>query len=135
MIRIGFGIFIVLHGLVHLLYMGHSARAFELQPGLAWPDGSVVFSRLLGNGTTRTLASVLLVVAAVAFVAGGAGIVARQSWWRVAVAGAAVFSAVIYLLLWDGGLQKLADKGGVGLLINVAILAVVLWVRWPALEF
>jgi hypothetical protein len=135
MIRIGFGIFVALHGLVHLLYLGHSARAFELQPGLAWPDGSLAFSRLLGNGGTRSLASVLLAVAAVAFLAGGAGLLAKQAWWRVAVAGAAVFSAVIYLLLWDGGLQKLADKGGVGLVINVAILAVVLLVRGHALAF
>jgi hypothetical protein len=135
MIRIGFGIFMVLHGLVHLLYMGHSARVFELQPGLSWPDGSLAFSRLLGDGTTRTLAGVLLAIAAIAFLASGAGVLAKQAWWRVAVVGAAAFSAVIYLLLWDGGLQKLADKGGVGLLINVAILVAVLALRWPALAF
>jgi hypothetical protein len=32
MSRIIFGVFIVLHGLVHLLYFGQSARYFELQP-------------------------------------------------------------------------------------------------------
>jgi hypothetical protein len=27
-----FGVFIVLHGLIHLLYFGQSRRLFELQP-------------------------------------------------------------------------------------------------------
>ena len=41
-VRIVLGIFMVLHGLVHLLYFGHGLRFFEL-PDLAWPDGSWVF--------------------------------------------------------------------------------------------
>ncbi len=49
MVRILFGIFIVLHGLVHLLYFGQSARYFELQPGMVWPNGSWVVSKLLGK--------------------------------------------------------------------------------------
>ena len=135
MLRILFGLFMVLHGLVHLLYVGQSARVFELRPGMTWPDGSLVFSRLLGDGTARTLAGVLLSLAAALFVAGGVGVFARQAWWRGAVAGAACLSAAIYLLFWDGGLQNLADKGGVGLLINAAILAAVLLFRWPPLGF
>ena len=35
--RFVFGVFIVLHGLVHLLYFGQSARYFELKPGMVWP--------------------------------------------------------------------------------------------------
>jgi hypothetical protein len=34
MLRFIIGVFIVLHGLVHLLYFGHSRRLFELQPGM-----------------------------------------------------------------------------------------------------
>jgi hypothetical protein len=40
--------------------------------------------------------------------------------------GSAVFSAVIYLLFWDGELNRLDNKGGIGILIDLAILAVVL---------
>jgi hypothetical protein len=79
MVRILFGVFVLLHGLVHLLYLGQSARYFELQPGLAWPDGS----------------------------------------WA------------IYLLAWDGRVQRLPDKGAIGIAINAAIVAAVLAVRWP----
>lgn len=135
MISILFGIFFVLHGLVHLLYFGQSARYFELQPGMVWPDGSWMFSRSLGDGTTRNLASVLLVLAAVVFVAGGIGIFARQAWWRSVILAAALFSSLIYLLLWDGGWSHLDNKGGVGILINLAILAALLIFRWPAFDF
>ncbi len=37
MLRFIAGAFIVLHGLVHLLYAGQSRRLFELRPGMVWP--------------------------------------------------------------------------------------------------
>lgn len=132
MIRTLFGIFIILHGLVHLLYFGQSARYFELQPGLVWPDGAWVFSKLIGNESTRMLANVLLILAALLFIVAGIGMLTKQSWWQPIVLGAATFSTIIYILLWDGSLQKMADKGWVGILINLAILAAVLIFRWPA---
>ena len=128
------GIFIVLHGLVHLLYFGQSARYFELQPGMIWPDGSWAFSRLLGDEAGRNLASILLILVAIGFVAGGIGIFVRQAWWRPVVIGSAAFSALIFILFWDGIAQSLDDKGGVGLMINVAILVAVLILRWPDFE-
>jgi uncharacterized membrane protein YphA (DoxX/SURF4 family) len=128
-----FAIFIVLHGLVHLLYLGQSWRLFELQPGMVWPDGSWAFSKLLGDDVTRSLASIACVLAAIGFVAGGIGILVGQAWWRPAVVGSAAFSAIIFILFWDGGLQQLDNKGGIGLLINVAILVAVLVFQWPAL--
>ena len=134
MIRVLFAIFLVLHGLVHLLYFGHSARYFELQPGLAWPDGAWAFSKVLGNESTRSLSGILLVLTALVFAASGVGLLARQVWWRPLAAGAATFSGLIYILLWDGSFQKMADKGLVGLLINLAILVLVLVLKWPGLE-
>jgi uncharacterized membrane protein YphA (DoxX/SURF4 family) len=131
MIRIIFGVFIVLHGLVHLLYLGQSARYFELQPGMIWPDGSWAFSRLLEDGAARNLASISLILAAVGFVAGGIGILAGEDWWRPVAVGSAAFSASIFILFWDGIVQALDNKGGIGILINIAILVVVLLLRWP----
>lgn len=129
------GVFLVLHGLVHLLYLGQSWRIFELNPGLAWPDSSWALSGLVGDEATRLLASISCGLAAVGFVAGGAGVLLRQPWWRPVVVGSAAFSAAIFILLWDGGMQRLDAKGGVGLLIGVAMLVAVLAVRWPELEF
>ena len=135
LLRFAIGIFIVLHGLVHLLYFGQSWRFFELQAGMVWPDGSWAFSRLLGDETTRLLASIFLVLAAIDFVAGGAGILLGQAWWRPVVVSAAAFSTVIFILFWDGTFQNLDDKGAIGILINIAILTAVLIFQWPNFEF
>jgi len=135
MLRIIFGIFIVLHGLVHLLYFGHSRRFFELQPGMTWPDGSWAFSRLLGDGTTRSLTSILCVLVAAILVMGGIGLFAKWGMWRSIVIGGAVISTVVYLLLWNGKMQALDNQGFIGILINLAILAALLIFRWPRLEF
>jgi hypothetical protein len=125
----------VFHGLVHLLYFGQSRRLFELKPNMVWPEGSWVFSKFLGNGMIRWLASVCCVLAAISFVAGGIGMLVGQAWWRPWIVGSAVFSAVIFLLFWDGKRQKLSDHGGVGLLIDVAILVALLVIRWPSVGF
>lgn len=135
MLIILFGIFLVLHGLVHLLYVGHSVRFFELQPGMNWPDSSWVFSRLLGNASSRNLASILLVLAAVAFIVSGIGVFTRHSWLRPLVMTAAIISSAIFILFWDGGWQHLDNKGVIAILINVAILASILIFRFPETEF
>jgi hypothetical protein len=133
MLRYIVALFLTLHGFVHLLYAGQSQRVFELQPGMVWPDGSWAFSWIAGVEGARRLATILLVLATVGFVAGGAGILARQAWWRPVAAGVAVFSAVVFVLLWDGSRQGLANKGGVGVLINAAIVVAVLVLEWPDL--
>ncbi len=126
-----FGLFVVLHGLVHLLYFGQSARRFELRPGMVWPDGSWVFSRLLEDKTTRNLASIACVVAAIGFVAGGAGVLISQAWWRPVIVATAAFSSIAFLLFWDGKLRRLNDQGAIAILINLAILVAVLVLAWP----
>lgn len=119
-----FGIFCVLHGLVHLLYFGQSARYFELQTGMIWPDGAWLVSKFVGNESVRMLANILLIVAAIGFVAGGAGLLFNQTGSLLIIRGMSIFSTALYLLLWDGSFRNLADKGGVGILINLAILFV-----------
>ena len=131
MTRIIVGVFLILHGLVHLLYFGQSARYFELQPGLIWPAGSWAFSRPLGDNATRMLASILCALAALGFVIGAVGLLASQSWWRAAAVISAVLSAVLYILFWNGRLQHLDHQGGIGVLLDVAILVAVLVFRWP----
>jgi hypothetical protein len=134
-IKVIAGVFLILHSLVHLLYFGQSARLFELQAGMIWPDGSWAFSKLLGDNGTRTLANTFCILAAAGFVIGGVGIFLGQSWWRTAVVASAVFSGVFYILFWNGRLQDLDSQGGVGLLIDIAILVVVLLFRWPQFNF
>lgn len=120
------GVFLILHGLVHLLYFGQSARFFELQPGMVWPDGAWAFSRILGDRRTRHLASASLILAALGFAAGGIGVILDQSWWQPVTVTAALFSSLIYLLFWDGTRHRLDNQGWIGVLINVAILIAVI---------
>lgn len=135
MVRILFGIFIVLHGLVHLLYFGQSARYFELQPGMVWPNGSWVVSKLLGEEANRILASILLVLAAIGLIASGIGILVGQPWWRTVLVGSILFSSIIFILLWDGVAHRLDNQGAIAILINAAILAALLIFHWPDFEF
>lgn len=135
-----FGIFIILHGLVHLLYFGQSQKLFELQPGMVWPQGSWIFSRLYEDqppewvsGVIFTLSAVSFIIAAILFIAGGAGLIFGQPWWRPTVMSAAIFSSIIIILFWDGQRSTWRDQGGIGLLINLAILAVVIILFRPNL--
>ena len=133
MVRIVVGIFVVLHGLVHLLYAGQGRRLFELSPGLAWPDGAWTMSRFAGAGAVRGLATAGCVAVALIFAAGGIGVLAGRPWSRLVVAGAAALSAALYLIFWNGTLQRLPDQGAVGILINLALIVALLVVRRPSL--
>jgi hypothetical protein len=133
MITIAVGIFFILHGLVHLLYFGQSAQLFELQPGMAWPGGSFALTKFLSGPTIRSIAGVLLIIAALGFIAAGIGLFAKQAWWRPVVVSTAAFSSILFLLLWDGTAQHLDNQGWVGILINLAILVAVLIFHWPKL--
>jgi hypothetical protein len=135
MIKLVVGVFIVLHGLVHLLYFGQSRRFFALQPDMVWPDGSWAFSHLVGQEAGRWLAGTACVLAAAGFLVGGLAILLGQAWWRPVVVAAALFSAVLFVLFWDGGWHKLADQGLVALLINAAIVVTVLVLHWPDFGF
>ena len=73
----------------------------------------------------------VLVLVAIAFVAGGLGLLLRYHWWQPVTVGAVVFSTLVFILLWNGGLKGLDDQGGIGVLINLAILVIALIVKWP----
>ena len=126
------GVFLILHGLVHLLYFAQSRRLVELRPSLVWPTGAWALSRLLGDEPTRRLASIALVMTAAGFVAGALGLFIQQAGWRPAVLGSAALSTLTYLLCWDGTFQRLADQGGIGILINTAIAVAVLTLNQAA---
>jgi hypothetical protein len=134
MARIILGIFILLHGLVHLLYFGQSRRLFELQPGMQWPDGSWIFTKLNAVAVARDVASLGLVLVALGLVAGGIGVLAQQAWSRWVVVAALALSSLLYLVMWDGTGQHLDQQGGIAIVIAAAIAVDLLVVRWPAIE-
>ena len=126
------GIFLILHGLVHLLYAGQSWRMFELRPQMTWPDGSWLISKIFSQEIVRMLAGVSLVISTLGFLACGVGLFLRQAWWQPSTLAAAVFSMLVFVIFWDGKSKELADQGGVGVLIDLAILAAILIFHWPS---
>jgi hypothetical protein len=131
MLAIIFGIFLILHGMVHLLYAGQSWGLFELRPEMIWPQESWLLSKLIWEVGARYVAASLLMIAALGFAAGGLGIFLQVDWWRTVTAGAATVSSLLFLICWNGKFQALDDQGGIGLLINFAILVIILIFNWP----
>ena len=135
MFRFLIGLFVILHGLVHLWYFTLSQGLVEFKPEMGWTGKSWIFSNLLGESTTRLVASALFVLAAIAFVISGIAIFFRAAWWWSMLLGSAIFSSAILLLLWDGNMQLVVQKGLIGLLISLVILLVLLLLKRPAFAF
>jgi hypothetical protein len=128
------GVFLWLHGFVHLLYFGHSQKLFELQPGLMWPVNSWLFSRLLDGEKTRLIASAFMLISAMVFMFAGTGLFLKQTWWRAIFIFAIAFSSLAYLILWNGKLEQLPDQGLVGIIINLSLLFFILILKWPNIQ-
>jgi len=129
MVQILIGIFLILHGLVHLLYTGQSWGLFKLRPGMIWPDGTWLLSRFLKTEMIRTLAAIGLVFASIGLITSAVGIFLEVGWWQYAAIASAGFSSLLFFVMWNGKFQGLDDQGGVGVLINLAILAIA-WILY-----
>jgi hypothetical protein len=129
------GLFIILHGLVHLWYFTLSRGLVEFKPDMGWTGKSWLLTGVLGDSTTRTLAAALYLVATIALVVSGLAIFLRAAWWQPLLMGSAAISVATILLFWDGEMQFMVQKGLLGLLIGAAILVVLLTNEWsfPAL--
>jgi hypothetical protein len=129
-----FGVFIILHGLVHLLYFGHANQYFALKPGMTWPAGSWALSSMLNEGAVRFMVSLLLVVAGFGFIGGGIGVLFNLAWRRSLISAIAILSALGFIIFWNGKMQNLDGQGIVGVLIDIWLLVMVLLVKWPQLS-
>jgi len=125
MIRIVFGVILMLHGLVHLWFVTLAVRWVAFQPDMGWTGRSWFLTPTLGEGPARIVAAVFLSIAAATFVFGGIAVLGQVPWWRPALVLAAILSTVVLLLVWDGGTEMLIQKGLIGVVINVLVLIVV----------
>lgn len=124
------GIFILLHGLVHIWYVTLSQRWVEFQVDMGWAGKSWLLTNLLGDQVTRFLATLLYSLSAIVFVAAGVGLLANQEWSRPGLVIASIISSLTILVFWDGSLNMPVEKGLLGLLISVGILIAVFVFRW-----
>lgn len=116
MLRLVAGVFLALHGLVHL--MGFV---------VAWKLGTIEglpYTTTLLNGswdvgpTGLQVLGLVWLVAALGFVAVGFGIIVRQAWWSSAIFVVAFLSLVITALQWP--------EAQFGLYIDLAVIAALL---------
>ena len=127
--RIIAGIFILLHGLIHLLYFGQSLRFFELQPGMIWPDASWLFSKLLHVENLRLFAGILCILASICFVISGIGFILSTKWSVYVISAAALVSMTIFIIFWNGQWHELDNQGLYSILIDISILLAITYLH------
>jgi len=120
------GIFLILHGLVHFWYVVLSFQWVAFQPDMGWSGHSWLFSSVIKDSTLRPLTGILFVIAALLFVISGISIFFQPQWLNTLLLISAIFSSLLLVLLWDGNLQMIVQKGLIGLIINLVVIAVVL---------
>lgn len=126
MIKFAFAVFLALHGLVHFWYVVLSQGWVEVEEQMGWNGHSWLLSSILPGEMILSLASLLYVVVAAGFVAGGIGYVLDQDWTVAVLVGTAILSTLVLVAMWDGKADLLVEKGIVGVLLNVAIIAYLL---------
>jgi len=118
------GLFIIAHGLVHLWYVVLSLNWVEFQPDMGWTGRSWLLSGVLQEPTVRTTSAVLFIISAIAFVISGVGIFVNADWLDTVILISAIFSSIVLIIFWDGSLEMIVQKGLIGVLINLVIIAV-----------
>ena len=120
------GIFLILHGLVHFWYVVLSFEWVGFQPDMGWTGYSWVFSPLLKDSILRPFAGILFAIAGLLFITSGISVFFNPQWLKTILLISSVFSSLILVLFWDGSAQMIVQKGLIGLMINLVVIAVVL---------
>jgi hypothetical protein len=128
--RILLGIFILLHGLVHLWFVTLSRGWVKFQADMGWTGHSWLLTNIFGNGPTSLLATVSYAVAAITFVIASIGLLANQQWTRPWMIAASVISAATILVFWDGKFPMIVEKGIIGFMISAGILVAIFFLGW-----
>ena len=92
-----------------------------------------MFSRLLGDIGARVISGAIWLLALVAFVAAGLGLlgwlVPQNLWQPLAIVGAALSLAGL-LLFWNAFPSPFPNNVAITV-VNAAILVSLLWLHWP----
>jgi len=127
-------IFVLLHGLVHMLFPSIAQGWVPAPPkagdftGTSW-----LFTRFLGEPGTRSLGTAAFSLVTLMFIIAAIGLAFRQDWATAWVAASAIASSLVVILMWDGRLQALDEKGFIGVLISIGLLIGLYAFKYPAL--
>jgi hypothetical protein len=125
MSRIISGIFIILHGLVHIWYVVLSFNLVTFQPDMGWTGNSWLFASPKSHQVMRMIAGVLFIISTMLFVISGITILANFSGANTMLSIAAILSMITLVVFWDGKTDMIVQKGIIGVIINLVIIVTV----------
>jgi len=120
-----FGIFVILHGLVHLWFMVLSFGWVEFQQDMGWTGKSWLFSGWMRDAILNPLSGISFILSALGFVISGIGVLTNAAWTNTALLVTSIFSSLILIIFWDSATKLIVQKGLIGLLINIGIIALI----------
>jgi hypothetical protein len=124
--RIISGIFIILHGLVHIWYVVLSFNLVTFQPDMGWTGNSWLFASPKSQQVMRMIAGFLFIISTMLFVIGGITILTNFSGANTILSIAAILSTITLLVFWDGKTDMIVQKGVIGVIINLVIIVAVI---------
>lgn len=126
------GIFVLLHGLVHMWFVTLSQGWVEFQTDMGWTGKSWLLTNWMGQDLIKNAATTMYGLATLLYLVAGIGLLAKQNWTQPWMIGASIVSVVAILVFWDGNFSLLVQKGLLGFLISVGLLVAALVFKWPA---
>jgi hypothetical protein len=133
MLHIIMGVFLILHGAVHIWYVAMARGVISADADTIWTGKSWLLTRTLGDQMTMTLATLVHSVTTLVFVIAGAGLVAKQEWFAAWAIGGAILSMAAIVGFWDGRPDHPVEKGALGIIIDIGILVAILYFEWPSI--
>jgi hypothetical protein len=122
MLRFTIALVLALHGLVHLWYTTLPLHLVPFRQEMGWTGRSWLLSNVLEGMPLRALAAGLFALLAVAFLGAALEFVVRSDGWRPHLAASAVASTTVLVLLWDGDVHLMVEKGLLGVVVNVLVV-------------
>jgi len=133
MLHIILGVFLILHGAVHLWYVAMARKLVPADADTIWSGRSWLLTRTLGDEMTMTLATIVYSVTTLVFLVAGIGLVAQQAWFATWAVTGAMLSLAGTIGFWDGKPDHPIEKGLLGIVIDVAIVVALLYFQWPSI--
>ena len=133
MLHIILGVFLILHGAVHIWYVAMARGLISADADTTWNGRSWLFTRKLGDQTTMTLATIVFSAITLVFAVAGIALVAQQEWFSTWAITGSILSIAAIVCFWDGRPDHPVEKGLLGIILDVAILVALLYFEWPTI--
>ena len=133
MLHIILGVFLILHGAVHIWYVAMARGLISADADTIWNGRSWLFTRRLGDQATMALATIVFSAITLVFAVAGIALVAQQERFSTWAITGSILSIAAIIGFWDGKPDHPVEKGLLGIILDVAILVALLYFEWPSI--